>query len=46
MDESFDKQPIRAKQPKQLNGDSASINTSFKNKKLSNSEIALLTMNN
>ena len=45
MDESLDKQPVRAKQPEQLNGNSASIDKTFKNKKLSNSEIALLTMN-
>ena len=45
IDESLDKQPVRAKQPEQLNENGANSNTSFRNKKLSNSEIALLTMN-
>ena len=45
MDESLDKQPVRAKQPEQLNGNNASTDKTSRNKKLSNSEIALLTMN-
>lgn len=45
MDEGLDKQPIRAKQPEQLNANGVNVNSSFRNKKLSASEIAILTMN-
>ena len=45
MDEGLDKQPVRAKQPELLNVNGVNTNSSFRNKKLSASEIAILTMN-
>jgi radical SAM superfamily enzyme YgiQ (UPF0313 family) len=46
LDESLDKQPIRAKQPKIFNESIKEDYKGFKNVKLSNSEIAMLTMDN
>ena len=45
MDEGLDKQPVRAKQPEQSNVNSLNTNSNFRNKKLSASELAILTMN-